>query len=89
MVIKSKLVIFFIEFSVLARQCLDRRIRDQETLKQEVAAWEANRNQENHEGVGEYVMFLMQVLTKNQSLNTLISQIAFSNHQSHHEETIL
>ena len=37
-----------IEFSVLARQCLDRRIPDQETLKQEVAAWEANRNQGNH-----------------------------------------
>lgn len=37
-----------IELSVLARQCLDRRIPDQETLKQEVAAWEANRNQGNH-----------------------------------------
>ncbi len=29
-----------IELSVLAHQCLDRRIPDQETLKQEVAAWE-------------------------------------------------
>ncbi len=37
-----------IELSVLARQCLDRRIPDQETLKQEVAAGEANRNQGNH-----------------------------------------
>jgi len=37
-----------IELSVLARQCLDRRIPDQETLKQEVAAWEAKRNQGNH-----------------------------------------
>ncbi len=35
-----------IELSVLARQCLDRRIPDQETLKQEVAAWEEQRNQE-------------------------------------------
>ena len=35
-----------IELSVLARQCLDRRIPDQETLKQEVAAWEKQRNQE-------------------------------------------
>lgn len=35
-----------IELSVLARQCLDRRIPDQETLKQEIAAWEEQRNQE-------------------------------------------
>ena len=37
-----------IELSVLARQCLDRRIPDQESLKQEVAAWEKRRNQGNH-----------------------------------------
>jgi hypothetical protein len=30
--------------SVLARQCLDRRIPDRTTLEQEVAAWEAERN---------------------------------------------
>jgi hypothetical protein len=35
-----------VELSVLARQCLDRRIPDQETLKQEIAAWEEQRNQE-------------------------------------------
>ena len=33
-----------IELSVLSRQCLDRRIPDQETLIEEVAAWEAERN---------------------------------------------
>ena len=33
-----------IEFSVLTRQCLDRRIPDAETLCQEIAAWEASRN---------------------------------------------
>jgi transposase len=33
-----------IELSVLSRQCLNRRIPDQETLVQEVAAWEASRN---------------------------------------------
>jgi len=33
-----------IEFSVLTRQCLDRRIADAATLRQEVAAWEAERN---------------------------------------------
>ncbi len=33
-----------IELSILSRQCLDRRIADQPTLKQEVAAWEARRN---------------------------------------------
>ena len=33
-----------IELSVLARQCLDRRIPDREVLGREVAAWEAKRN---------------------------------------------
>lgn len=33
-----------IEFSVLSRQCLDRRIPDQETLKTEVNAWNKSRN---------------------------------------------
>ena len=35
-----------IELSVLQRQCLDRRIPDQATLAQEIAAWEATRNDE-------------------------------------------
>lgn len=33
-----------IELSILSRQCLDRRIPDQDTLKDEVAAWEQKRN---------------------------------------------
>jgi hypothetical protein len=33
-----------LELSVLARQCLDRRIPDQALLAQEVGAWEAERN---------------------------------------------
>jgi hypothetical protein len=33
-----------IEFSVLSRQCLDRRIPDRESLQQEVAGWEDRRN---------------------------------------------
>jgi hypothetical protein len=33
-----------IEFSVLARQCLDRRIADKSVLKGEVALWQARRN---------------------------------------------
>jgi hypothetical protein len=33
-----------IEWSVLARQCLGRRIGDAETLAMEIAAWEAPRN---------------------------------------------
>ncbi|MCW5967160.1 MAG: IS630 family transposase [Blastocatellales bacterium] len=33
-----------IELSILHRQCLDRRIADQQTLKQEIAAWEFQRN---------------------------------------------
>ena len=34
-----------IEFSVLSRQCLHRRIPDAVTLTAEIAAWEARRNQ--------------------------------------------
>ncbi|MCP6758340.1 MAG: hypothetical protein NHB32_06060 [Fischerella sp. CENA71] len=33
-----------IEISVLSRQCLDRRIPDIETLRQEIKAWEKERN---------------------------------------------
>ena len=33
-----------IELSILQRQCLDRRLGDQATLKREVAAWETARN---------------------------------------------
>lgn len=33
-----------IEFSVLFRQCLDRRIPDAETLESEIAAWQDDRN---------------------------------------------
>ncbi len=33
-----------IEFSVLSRQCLERRIPDRESLQQEVEAWEERRN---------------------------------------------
>ncbi len=33
-----------LEFSVLARQCLDRRLPDREALHREVAAWERARN---------------------------------------------
>ena len=35
-----------IEFSVLSRQCLRRRIPNQETLKREVQAWQNRRNQQ-------------------------------------------
>jgi hypothetical protein len=34
-----------IELSVLARQCLDRRIETKEELEREVAAWEEQRNE--------------------------------------------
>ena len=33
-----------IELAVLAEQCLDRRLADQATLQQQVAAWQAARN---------------------------------------------
>jgi hypothetical protein len=34
------------EFSMLSRQCLDRRIGDRDTLVTEVAAWETARNEQ-------------------------------------------
>ena len=34
------------ELSILNRQCLNRRISDQKTIKKEVNAWEKERNQE-------------------------------------------
>ena len=40
----SRLNMAEIELSVLARQCLDRRIPDREALAREVAAWERDRN---------------------------------------------
>lgn len=36
-----------IELSVLARQCLNQRIPDPDTLQREVAAWEAERNRQS------------------------------------------
>jgi len=36
-----------IELSVLNRQCLNRRIPDQDTLKLEIAAWSEERNQQS------------------------------------------
>ena len=35
-----------IEFSALAKQCLDRRIPDFETLRKEVLVWASKRNLE-------------------------------------------
>ena len=35
-----------LEFSALGRQCLDRRIPDQQALRREIAAWERARNAE-------------------------------------------
>jgi hypothetical protein len=35
-----------IEFSVLSKQCLDRRIADMETLEREVLAWTRQRNEQ-------------------------------------------
>ena len=37
-----------IELSILSRQCLSRRILDQETLKQQVEVWQENQNSIAH-----------------------------------------
>lgn len=34
-----------IELSVLSRECLDRRVPDQQTLREEIALWESRRNE--------------------------------------------
>jgi len=33
-----------IELSILGKQCLDRRIPDQQSMKKEISAWEKERN---------------------------------------------
>lgn len=38
-----------IELSVLSRQCLDQRLESQEKLRQEVKAWESERNEQQVE----------------------------------------
>jgi transposase len=35
-----------IEFSILQRQCLDRRLGDESILKQQIASWEKQRNEQ-------------------------------------------
>ena len=35
-----------IEFSVLTHQCLNRRIPDMKTMKQEITAWQEERNRQ-------------------------------------------
>jgi hypothetical protein len=39
-----------LELSALSRQCLKRRIKDQQMMKEEIAAWEADRNQQRIKG---------------------------------------
>ena len=36
-----------IELSVLSRQCLSRRIADQDTLKHEIQKWQTRRNEQS------------------------------------------
>ena len=42
------------ELSVLGRQCLDRRIADQETLAKEVSTWEKERNERSLKVDGQF-----------------------------------
>jgi nuclear transport factor 2 (NTF2) superfamily protein len=44
------------EFSVLSRQCLDRRIPNQETLIREIKAWEQERNHEEVKTVWQFTV---------------------------------
>ena len=49
------------ELAVLARQCLDRRIPNQDVLKHETGAWQGQRNCErNRDGVGATWRFTTQ-----------------------------
>ena len=42
------------ELGVLSSQCLDRRIPDQQVLKEEVEAWEADRNRKHAKADGQF-----------------------------------
>jgi DDE superfamily endonuclease len=44
------------EFSVLSRQCLDRRIPDQETLIREIKLWEQDRNEKAVTSVWQFTV---------------------------------
>jgi len=39
-----------LELSALSKQCLKRRIKDQQTMKEEIAAWQADRNLQRIKG---------------------------------------
>jgi len=54
------------EFSVLSRQCLNRRIPDQETLIKEIKAWEKDRNE--HATVTEWHFTVDEARIKLKSL---------------------
>jgi hypothetical protein len=46
-----------IELSVLNRQCLNRRIPDQDSLKLEISAWEEERNQKSSSVNWRFTLF--------------------------------
>ena len=54
------------EFAVLSSQCLDQRIPDLETLRAEIAAWEAERN-----GRGATVNWQFQTIDARTKLKSL------------------
>jgi hypothetical protein len=39
-------ILIQIELSILQRQCLARRVPDEQTLKREIVSWENQRNEE-------------------------------------------
>jgi hypothetical protein len=42
----SRLSMAEIELSILSEQCLHRRVPDEQTLRQDIAAWEKERNEQ-------------------------------------------
>jgi hypothetical protein len=60
-----------IELAVLRDQCLDRRIPDAETLKQEVAAWEKARNE-----AGMVIRWLFDVTAARTKLDHLYPSLS-------------
>jgi hypothetical protein len=63
------------ELGVLATQCLDRRIPDRETLVEEVAAWQRDRNR-NHAKADWH--FTTEMPVSNSSTSTLHSSVICS-----------
>ena len=66
-----------IEIGVMSRQCLDRRIPDMDTLKQELSSWESKRNEAK-----ETINWMFDVDAARSRLNKAYGKVRESTHQN-------